>query len=248
MDITFESVTVFILACAETQLLQDTIQQTMESCPEAFLSKFVVVVPSAECPSYICMQEVLKRDSTKKISVYIQKNKGLDMCLAELPAMVTGSHFVFMAADMEMDPHDLRTFVEKARLHPNRIIAASKWKDGSTVIGYSALRKFCSCALNWIAGHLIHSKGTDLFTIYQIYPMRVYREMHFDDPRRFGYEYTLRPVRLGVEYEEIPTVYHKRTQGKTNFDFFALFRVGLLYLLAAVRVRRMPVRKTMHNE
>ena len=238
----FDSVTIFIFATTETDLLSETIRQIRSSCDDADLSEIIVVVPSADFPSYRHTQKLIEQDITGKLSIYLQKNRMFELFMAELPPLVKGSHFVFMAADLEMDPTDIQTFIQKAKLHPHRIIAASKWLPESTVIGYGKMRRFCSRTLNWIVRHIIQSDATDLFTIYQMYPLSVYHEMHFDDPRYFAYEYSLRPVRLGYEYEEIPTVYRKRTEGKTHFNLFALFRVAFIFIFSAVRVRRTAVR------
>lgn len=239
----YESVTIFICASTETDLLEETIKETIDSCSQDELSRIIVVVPSVDSPSYKKCKEILERDNYEKVSLYIQKSTGLALCLAELPSLVTGSHFIFMAADMEMDPHSIRLFIEKARRHPHRIIAASKWMNGSTVTGYGKIRSICSRTQNFVARQIIHSKATDLFSFYQIYPLSVYREMNFQNPSMFVFEYTLRPICLGVEYEEIPTVYRKRKQGKTHFTLFDQFRHSFLFISSAIRMRRMQMRK-----
>lgn len=140
----FDCVTVFIFATTETDLLSETIRRIRSSCRDDDLSEIIVVVPSADFPSYRHTQKLMEQDPTGKLSIYLQKNGRFELFMTELPPLVKGSHFVFMAADLEMDPTNLQTFIQKAKLHPHRIIAASKWLPESTVTGYGKLRRACS--------------------------------------------------------------------------------------------------------
>lgn len=57
--------------------------------------------------------------------------------------------------------------------------------------------------------------------------------MRFDDRKTLLFEYTLKPVALGVEYIELPTVYRKRTEEKANTDLILFCRLGVRFLYSA---------------
>ncbi len=67
--------------------------------------------------------------------------------------------------------------------------------------------------------------------------------MGFSSPADFLYEYTLKPLKAGVEYEEIPTVYRKRTDGKSNFNLIKLITVAIRFCLTAIKIRFTPIRE-----
>ncbi|MBO5410413.1 MAG: hypothetical protein J6A60_04060 [Clostridia bacterium] len=230
----FDSLTVFVLASNETHLLRATVNSIKTNCGND-LERIVIVAKNSTCPSYteaiaICEEEA-------KAELYVQKAPTAQLCLAELPALAESSHFVIMAADMEMNPSDLAVFIKKAKEHPCRIICAAKWMPGSTVTGYGFFHAFCSKAMNRFISILFGKKVYDPFSIYQIYPVSLYRKMNFDSPGKFLYEYTLKPLSLGEEYEEISTVYNKRNEGKSNFNFATLVSVGSKFVLTGLKIK-----------
>lgn len=238
----FNGLTVFVLANNETDLLVTTINSIKSFCVPNDLHRIVIVAKNRNCLSYTVADELSCSDPV--VELYVQQAPTAQLCLAELPGLVTSSHFVIMAADMEMSPANLPVFISSAKKHPDRIICAAKWMKGSTVIGYGMLHAFCSKTMNKIISIILNKKVYDPFSIYQIYPVDLYKKMNFENPKNFLYEYTLKPLSEGFEYEEVPTVYKKRKEGKTNFNLLTLIFVGAKFLATGFRIRfKLQVRR-----
>ena len=240
----FTSVAIFVLAAHETDLLRETINGILENIPcETDLDRIVIVLKSAQCPSRYEAERIIESSRNPKITTYIQKSDSLAACIAELPALVNGSHFLIMAGDMEMDPRSIRDFIRLSREKPERIVCAAKWMHGSTVEGYGALKYLGTKVINSFACLVIGRKVYDPFSFYEIYPMEVYRKMQFDNPDLFPFEMTLKPLLYGEPYKEIPTVYRKRESGRSNFFLPQLLRFGATFCKTAVRLKLSKQRK-----
>lgn len=233
----FESVTVFVLASNETKLLEETVTDIRKYCTGRDLEKIVIVLKSRDCPALATAQRLSGGCTDGKIELYFQKAKTLETCIAEIPSLVKSSHFIIMASDMEMSPDAIGIFVEKAKKHPERIICASKWLKGSVVEGYGRFHEFGSRMLNRIVSMIIGKRTSDAVSLYQIYPYSIYRKMNFCNAKTFVYEYTIKPICMGVEYEEIATVYRKRTEGKTSYNYFRLFDATGRIIVSAFKNR-----------
>ncbi|MBP3327777.1 MAG: hypothetical protein J6L91_02585 [Clostridia bacterium] len=231
----FNALTVFVLANNETDLLRVTVDEIKKACNRSDLAKITVVVKNNQCKSFFETQKIMETDSA--VELYVQKAPTAELCLAELAPMVTTSHFVIMAADLEMSPASLTAFIKKAKQHPNRIVCAAKWLKGSSVNGYGFLHACCSKTMNRIISILFNKKVYDPFSIFQIYPIELYKKMDFSNPETLLYEYTLKPLSMGEEYEEIPTVYNKRKSGKSNFKLPTLIRVATKFLYTGFKIR-----------
>lgn len=237
----FVDVTVFVMASNETDILRETVSGIRENCSDADLDKIVIVAKNDSCPAYYEAQKIIT-ESDGKILLYVQKAPNVVLCIAELPPLAEGSHFVIMAGDMEMHPDSISDFVAQAKLHPERIICAAKWLSDSCVEGYGFFHSLCSKAMNKFISILFNADVKDPFSIYQIYPVSVYRKMNFRKDENFLFEYTLKPLHYGCEYSEVPTVYKKRSQGKSNFDILTLFKVGAKFCCTAIKIKAAPKR------
>lgn len=233
----FQGVTFFILTTNETQLLRNTVSVIRNTCADDDIAKIVIVAKNNTCDGYREAKAITQEQKDGKTEAYVQKSDTLELCLAELPPMVQSSHFLIMAADMEMRPDDVHILIEHAKKHPQRIICASKWHKDSKVSGYGHLHALGSRTINTFISILFQKKIKDPFSIYQIFPICVYNKCNFNNPSTFAYEYTLKPIRYGFEYEEIPTVYEKRKQGKTNFSFCRRADTALTFCSTAIKVR-----------
>lgn len=236
----FKSVTIFILATNETESLRKTISNIISLSCYDDIEEIVIVVKNETCPACFEMKNIISENPGLKLLTYVQKSECVEKCLAEIPLLVKSSHFIIMVADGEMDPGNIDTFVAKAKKQPERIICASKWHKDSVVKGYGCFKEFASRAMNTFIGILFQLKVTDPFSIYQIYPLSVYNRLRFDNPKTFVYEYTVKALRNDVEYEEIPTVYNKRSAGKSHFRYGKLFQTAIFFCITAIRIRVLP--------
>ena len=232
----FESLTVFVLASNETKALNDTVSQIKALKYIDDISRIVIVVKNNACPAYAEAERIVAANGNK-VELYVQKSDTLELCIAELPGLVKSTHFVITAADGEMEIENIDTFISKAKQHPERIICAAKWHKDSVVKGYGFFHELGSRCLNIFISILFNEKVSDPFSVYQIFPISVYHRLRYQNPETFGYEYTIKALRNGIEYEEIPTVYKRRTEGKTNFNYIKLIETAILFCFTAVKVR-----------
>ena len=242
----FKSVTIFILATNETCSLKQTVSEIQNlSCVDD-IEKLVIVLKNENCLSYDTAQQIAAMCEKPKIEIYLQKAKSIEGCVAELPCLVKSSHFIIMGADMETNPASVEDFILHAKQYPNRIICASKWHQKSSVNGYGKFHRIATRTMNAFVSLLFGAKVSDPFSVYQIYPISVYYRLGFDNPKTFIYEYTVKALRNGVEYEEIPTVYNKRSEGKSHFKYTKLFQTAVFFLATAIKLRFSP--KSISNK
>ncbi len=233
----FDSVTIFILASNETVLLRETIKTIYSSIDISDLKKLVVVLKSDTCPSYYEINNIINESSFTKIEAYVQKAPNAVLCIAEIPPMATSSHFIIMAADSEMNPENVSNLIAEAKKYPEAIICAAKWLKESSVYGYGKIHKLCSRSLNTFIALLFKPTAKEPLSLFQIYPTKIYHKIKFSSPEKFLFERTLKPLRVGVEYKEIPTVYKKRTEGKSSFSIFTLVGIAIQFCITAIIIR-----------
>ena len=244
----FTGITVFILASNETEALSETVKKVFEYCPEELLSSITILPINESCPGAEQARKIAETDRTGKVNIYYQKNPGVDNCIAETIQMVESSHFIYIAADLEMDPSNIRTFAERVKDCPGKIVCASKWIKGSEITGYNKMKEATDRLMNFLVSVLYLRKVTDVITIYQVYPSELAKRINVVENDEVGYLFTLVLLRLGIAYEEIPTVYIHRREGKPSVSFRELMRVGLRFTALTLRTRFTPKRKILKQD
>lgn len=228
---------VVVLASNEIISLRQTIQAILLQCPSEDLKEIILFLKSKDCPAAVeC--EALCYMFPALIKPAFQKGTDLFHSFAEIPALVSGSHFLIIAADMEMDPNSVGTLLKKSKQRPCAIVSTAKWLPESKVDGYGFFHAQGSKWMNRLSSRLLHINAYDLFTVFQIYPVQVYQAMCFSDPLLFPYEFTLKPISKGIEYIEIPTHFVKRAEGKSSATPLFLLRMAIMFLYTAWKLRK----------
>lgn len=233
----FQSVTVFVLTNNETALLRKTVEKIKNCAGFQDVSRIIIVAKDESCDGFHEAKRIINEDASGKVSLYLQKASTVELCIAELPEMVDDSHFIIMAADMEMNPDEIPMFIKLAKENPEMIVCAAKWMKGSVVEGYGKIHEMGSRVMNSFVSLLFCKKTKDPFSIYQIYPLSVYKKLKFDNPSVFAYEYTVKALHNGIDYKEIPTTYKKRSEGKSHVDSKKMIKTAMAFCLTSIRTR-----------
>lgn len=231
------TVTVFVLATNETELLEETISQMYALRNFDCIEKIIIVTKNDHCPAYEYGKRIISGLSDKKVEIYVQKATRFELCYLELAPLVKTTHYIYTAADMEMYPPTIDTFIDKAKQHPRRIISATKWHKDSVVEGYGALHKLTTCTLNFILACITGFKAKDVVSMYRIFPVCLFDELNLSNDINFGYEYAIKPLLMDIEYEEVPTVYKPRTESHSNFNLTKLIYLGGRFIFTAIWLR-----------
>lgn len=231
----FESLSVMIIASNETVTFKQLLNDILKSDVYDDISQIVLFLKSENCPSAQVARQFTEEIDCEKIEIQIQKTFTVGSAFLEIPQFVKGSHFVIMASDGEADADTLTEFVRLAKQKPESIICGSKWHKDSLVENASFIREIGSRCLNRFAAIMFGVKASDVFSIFQIYPAGLYKKLNAN-----LFEYTLIPLRLGVEYIEIPTRFKREEGRESNFNFFKLLKLALRYVFSIFRVRFAP--------
>ena len=233
----FHSLDVFVFANKEIASLEQVVSIIEKNNRPEDISKITVFAKSDNCPSYFFAKKMIESGQYPKLEICVQKERNIQRAFYEAALKAEATHFVFIAADMEMDPNAISEFISLAKKKPDSIICAAKWHKNSEISGYGFLHKMASRLLNTVAAWIIGSKAKDMFTLYQIYPKSVFDKMQFFDADTFVFEYSAKPILCGVDYFEIPTVYNKRNEGKSNFNLFVLIKSAVVFWVTVIRLR-----------
>ena len=235
----FDLLTIIVLASTERLTLRTTIDLLLKNCRSEDIKEIIIFLISSDCPSAETAEKICKDPSFPvPVRCAVQKTPGLSNAVYEIPRLVESSHFLIIASDLEMDPLAVPAMIETSREHPDAIVCASKFKEGSKRENYGRVHYLCNRVVNAAVERILDIKGTELISTFQIYPLWLFKEMDFNNPKRTFYEFTIRPLSAGKEYIEIPTKYKKRTEGASNFNPWRYIKLGVNFISTALHERK----------
>ena len=244
--------TIVILASNEQQSLAETIDGILKKVDSKDIYEIIVFLKAEDCPAASIADEIIRNHAYHvPIRAVVQKANNLHQAFSEIPALIKSTHILIMFADLATSSETVLKMIQQAKEHPNAVVSASKWHKESDMKGYSFFRMAGSRILNSAVAVVLKSKGKDLFSAFRIVPMEIVRRLPFENKSLFGYDYLLRPIALGVQFIEVPTVYRARKEGKTNVYPMTVLKTAAEFFFAALRIRlslnRRQRKTTKHN-
>ena len=234
----FQSLTLVLLASTEQQSLKETIRLLLKCCTSEDLAEIIIFLIAPDCPSAETAKEIMNATPLPvPVRCCIQKMPGLSSGIFELSHFIKSSHFLIIGSDLEMDPCAVPAMIEISKKHPDAIVCASKFQTGAKRENYGRLHYLCNRAVNLAVELILHIRGTELISTFQIYPLDLFKRMQFTNPKRTFYEYTIRPLSMGAEYIEIPTNYKRREEGASNFNPRKYIDLGVTFIRTAISER-----------
>lgn len=233
----FDSISIITPALNETYLLRQTVEIILETCDKNDIEEIIIVLCDRTTPECIKTAKIIKEDfSSYSITIYFQKKPFVGNAFQEAFKIAKGSHVVTVAADMDMDPYAVNKFIEKSKTSPESIICASRWIPGGGFYGY----KRPMLALNYISqkviGILFRTRLSDVTYGFRLYPIELLHSVNWEESKHpFFLETCLKPLRLGVDFIEVPAVWRVRTEGTSEISFFRYLR----YIKTVFRIRFM---------
>ncbi|MBI5622647.1 MAG: glycosyltransferase family 2 protein [Elusimicrobia bacterium] len=154
------------------------------------------------------------------VGIRLGRNAGQTAALAAGIAEARGEVIVCMDADLQNDPRDIKTLLDKM---DEGYDVVSGWRVDRQDAWLT--RRLPSQTANWlisrITGVHLHDYGCTLKAYRAAYlkPLRLYGEMHRFIPALSGF--------LGAGIAEVPVRHHARTLGKSKYGLSRTFKVLL---------------------
>jgi len=230
-----ESVSVFLPVTDETESLINTVEIILADCPEA-IREFLIVVCGRTTQASRDTAAQLQARHPDTVKVIEQKRPFLGGAAQDAFEAAAGSHFLMMASDMETPPDRVKEFVAMGRKHPSAIITGSRWIKGGGFKGYSRIKYFLNFVFQKTFSLMYWTRLSDMTYGYRLIPMRLIQSIRWEELRHpLLFETICKPLKLGVEVVEIPTMWEARAEGASSNTFmrnFEYFRVGIKTLFS----------------
>lgn len=235
----YKNVSILLPAMDETYSLEQTVQIICSECDKPDLAEIIIILCDRTTPKCRETAEQLVRqyEHDLKIYIYNQKRPFVGCAVQEGLDLATGSHVVMMSSDLETDPHLIAHFIDLAKESPDKIITASRWIKGGGFHNYNKVKLVCNIIFEKIIAIFFGVKLSDLTFGYRCFPTGLMQSIAWEESKHpFFLETALKPLRLGVEFVEVPAKWEARTEGESQNSFFANFK----YFRTAWHVRFMP--------
>lgn len=235
----YKNTTVLLPAMDETYSLQETVETIAATCKADDLAEIILILCSRSTQKCRETAEQLVQRFEKQMRIYIydQKRPFVGRAIQEGIDLAVGSHLVMMSSDLETDPKLVERFIELAKKEPDKIITASRWLKGGGFQNYNSVKLVCNMIFEKLIAVFFGVRLSDLTFGYRHFPTKLMQSIEWEEEKHpFFLETALKPLRLGVEFVEIPAFWKARTEGESQNGFFENFR----YFKTAWRVKFMP--------
>ena len=223
----FKNVTILLPAMDETYSLRQTVETIINTCDKKDLAEFIIIVCDRTSQETIKTAEKIIEDYGYMVNIYIHEQTlpFVGGAIREGIDLAKGSHVVMMSSDLETDPNVIRKFIKGAKKYPDRIITATRWRQGGGFENYNKIKLVCNLIFERSIGIFYGVGLTDLTYAYRIFPSALMKSIRWEELKHpFFLETALKPIRLRVKFIETPAHWAARTEGVSQNSFLANFK------------------------
>lgn len=227
-QVNFRDVSILITSMDETYSLARTVDVIAQTCQHEDIAEIIIIVhPQKTSQETLRTARELIEKYSEQMKIYVleQKRPFVGGAIRDGISAAKGSHMVMMSADLETDPVLVREFVELSKQYPDRIITASRWKNGGGFRGYSKVKLVCNYIFEKAIALFYFSGLSDMTYGYRLFPTDLMKRINWEELKHpYFLETALKPLRLGVKFIEVPAKWEARTEGVSQNGFFATFK------------------------
>jgi glycosyltransferase involved in cell wall biosynthesis len=229
----FTNASIILPVMNETSSLMKTIEIIEEYCADE-VKEYIIVVCSKTTEESIRICKGLREKSPDQFILHYQKLPFLGGAIRESFELARGSHVILMASDLETDPQNVKDLIRESIKNPEAIVTASRWIKGGKFEGYSKLKLALNYVFQKFFSICYKTDLTDMTYGYRIFPTRLVQSIYWEELRHpFLFETLIKPLRLGIDVIEIPSIWRARPEGESQNTFsrnFSYFNIGFRVL------------------
>ena len=182
--------------------------------------EYLIVLSKTCTPG--CLETAKKLCAREDCRWMYQSGKGLGNAIRDSFSEVRGTHVVIWSADEATDAASFPEMLRLSKENPEKIVKISRWLHPDGFDGYGKLNKCLNYISQRMFGLMFRSKLTEFTNPTQICPVSVYRRIRWEHTSYdFLPEMTFKPLKLGVEFIEVPTKNVPRTEGESHNTFLS---------------------------
>lgn len=235
----YKNLSLLVPAMDETYSLKETVDIIIQTCDLSDIAEIIIILCEKTTAEARKTAEQLVEKYQNGLRIYIHNQKRLFVggAIQDGFDLAIGSHVIVMSSDLETPPQLISSFIELAKQNPEKVITASRWINGGGFHNYNKIKLVCNFIFEKAIAILFGVKLTDLTYGYRCLPKQLVQRIKWEETKHpFFLETALKPIRLGVEFVEVPAQWEARTEGASVNPFFANFK----YFKTAWHIRFMP--------
>lgn len=222
---------IFLPVIDETFSLEKTINIIEKQCSRHISYYLIVFSKTKSKQKSKNIAYKLKLKFGKKIKIIYQRESFIGGAIKIAIQNLEASHFILMASDLETDPNDVKKLINNSLKNPNKIILANRWLRKDSFKGYGLIKLILNKIFQIFFSKLYSVSLSDLTFAYRVYSSEVLKKFLLKEKRHpVLLETLLIPIKLGIDFIEIPSKWNSRKEGVTNNSFlrnFAYIGTGL---------------------
>jgi len=233
----FESVSILLPTLNETFSFRQTVEIIIAECEKNDICELIAIVCERTLPESLQVIQETKDYCASlgyKLDVLYQHTPYAGGAVRDGMDYASGSHTIMMAPDLETDPHTVKDLIESAKQYPNDVTTASRWLKKGNFEGYNKLKYCLNFLFQKVFTFIYGVRLTDITFGYRIAPSALFQAIRWEEEKHpFFLETALKPIRLGVVFHEIPSMWAARQEGESQNSLIQTFK----YLRIAFKVR-----------
>ena len=228
-------VSIILPVMDETASLRETLEILLAENRQD-ISEVLIIVCAKTSSAARKMAGQVSLEHAGLVSVREQQRPHLGGAMRDAFEWASGSHVVMMASDLETDPHTVKELIAAAK-EGYDIVTATRWKGDGGFQGYGRIKYHANWMFQRMFGAIYATSLSDLTYGFRIFKAEWVKRIRWEE---FGYafllETILKPLRLGANVVEIPTVWKVRPEGNSHNIFWN----NLGYFRIACKTRFRP--------
>ena len=237
----FTGASVFMPVYDEIDSVFRAVEIILSTCDKRDITEIILIISKQGGELHRLKLEPLKEKYPDvKFKIFVQSQNGVGGASREAIEVSDGSHLISIAADFQFDPICVSQLIECSKAQPDKVFTTSRWLIKHNFAGYSKVKKVFNFLGQRFISLLYGVRLTDVTTPVQSCPTIYYRHLILErDDFSFFVEVSLKLLRFGAEFKEIPVKFYPRKEGRSNNSFIETMR----FLPVTVHTRLMNKNK-----